>query len=446
MTKEYLAVELCEQFFNGINEKTFRRNKKKYIADLKAMGFNVTEGKRGKFTTYILEPVEKTPERKANDEFLKIIGCDIGDKNIELLKFILKSILEKKIVPTRQEIANNAWHAGVTKSIVSEGTITNYNKFFYDNNVLVPAMATPVWIENPVIRYKDGKRIETYIERDYDKETGEILPTYHKLHVNWIYYDYGKDGITANRERLNDTFQKVFHETFQKAFAEAYERYIFPLIGKMPKSFIAEETTKLRRKVMRNLGKEYGIHACERIAEPIINIEIAGKLKEYFGLNQQQEKNIEIDVSNIDVVEINRPAGTSPTAIEREMEYHFLIKSRVKLHEQGKHSLPLDLYYKWHGEATFDVYLNSTAQFEIDDNKPVIDLSESLERHETANEIALEKNEANFVSEESVAEPDFEKQLNAYIFKGKEATEDDWLALMTAKNKNKQRSLEPWER
>ncbi len=31
MTKEYLAAELCEQFFNGIDEKTFRRNKKSIL-------------------------------------------------------------------------------------------------------------------------------------------------------------------------------------------------------------------------------------------------------------------------------------------------------------------------------------------------------------------------------------------------------------------------------
>ena len=42
MTNEYLAVELCEQFFNGIDETTFRRNKK-YIALLESMGFAVTE-------------------------------------------------------------------------------------------------------------------------------------------------------------------------------------------------------------------------------------------------------------------------------------------------------------------------------------------------------------------------------------------------------------------
>ena len=69
---------------------------KKYIALLESMGFAVTEIKngRGRHTIYILEEIGK-PSNK-NEEFLEILGCNIGKRNIELIKFLLKSILERK--------------------------------------------------------------------------------------------------------------------------------------------------------------------------------------------------------------------------------------------------------------------------------------------------------------------------------------------------------------
>ncbi|MFZ0444196.1 MAG: hypothetical protein WAM95_06090 [Bacillus sp. (in: firmicutes)] len=330
-----------------------------------------------------LTPKEKSKQQKADDEFLKIIGCEIGDKNIELLKFILKSILEKEIVPTREEFANRAWHEETTESIVSKGTITNYMNLLKDNNIIVEPSETPVM--------------------EVDKETGEI-EEYNVKHVNWIYYDYGKDGIVANRERLSEDFQKMFHAVYGREFAEAKKSQLKSMLKQGYSK--ADAISILQRKVIRELGTHYEIVACERVAEPIINFAIAGKLKKYFGLNEQR-KEITPDFSNVEVVDIERPIGQAPSEIESYVGYRQLMRQRADLYKKGKDAFSLSLYNKLHGEETFAHFLKSKTL------GMAIDFSKSFEKHKELNEIALMKNEVmpeNIIVEEITGFPEAPKK------------------------------------
>lgn len=361
MTNEYLAAELCELHFNGIDDKTFRRNKKHYIALLEAKGFSVTEGKRGRYITYILTPKEKTEQQKAKDEFLEIINCEIGKHDIELLKFLLKTIMEKKVVPVQDEFVNLGLHENIITA-ENRSKVKNYLTFLKENKIIVEPLETPVWI------YNEG------VLPDYDPETGEIFPTYYKKHVRYVYYDYGKDGRVANREKLSDLTQKVFHEAFKRIFAEEYQIHIIPLKkSKMPKAFISEAVTKLQRKTMRELGQDYGIHACERVEEPIISWKVKFRLEEYFGLNKPVEANrdIEIDVSKIPLVEVNRPVGKDNNKMVQLMEYQNLLRQRAQLYKEGKNAFPLHLYEKWHGEEEFAKAVN-------EETKPVLKIEDDI--------------------------------------------------------------------
>lgn len=271
MSNEYLAAELCTEFFNGIDEKTFRRNKKKYIADLEKT-FHVTEAKRGRFTIYILEPKEciRTPEQIEDDEFLEIINCDIGKLNIELLKFILKAILEKKIVPGHNEIAHHANGAGIK---TSQTAVTNYMKFFRDNNVIVEPIKIPVWDNDPRIK------------RVFDKETGEIYPTYYKKIVKRIYFDFADNDVAFHRLRLPKLTQNALEMAFNNLWPEVLEEKIIPLYAMgHDEEHIKKERSKAQKNLIRKIGKAFGINYCVRMDEPIINPEVKRKLKEYFDI------------------------------------------------------------------------------------------------------------------------------------------------------------------
>ncbi|MED4634984.1 hypothetical protein P9443_19110 [Peribacillus frigoritolerans] len=273
MTTEYLVVEVCEQFFNGIDEKTFRRNKKKkYVPDLEARGFKVTEGKRGRFSTIILDDSERkfTPQQIEDAEFLEIIECDIGKHDITLLKFILKSILERKIVPGHNELAHHANLVGIK---TGQTTITNYMAFFRENNIIVDPMTIPVWDNNPLIK------------RVVDEETGEILPTYHKRICNRIYFDFAKDGSSFERDRLSKNTQEAIEMAYYNMLPEMMETKIYPLytMGHSDK-YINNERMKAQSQLLREIGTAYGINYCVRMDEPIINPIIKRQLKEYFGI------------------------------------------------------------------------------------------------------------------------------------------------------------------
>lgn len=85
MRREYIATELCEHELGGIKEATFRRNKQKYLADLRVNN-HLELGKRGSFITYILQSKKRkmTAEEKADSGFwissavkseIKTLGC-----------------------------------------------------------------------------------------------------------------------------------------------------------------------------------------------------------------------------------------------------------------------------------------------------------------------------------------------------------------------------------
>ncbi|MGM2859638.1 hypothetical protein ACS2QN_03020 [Bacillus cereus group sp. Bce021] len=420
MTNEYLAAELCEQFFNGIDEKTFRRNKKKYIALLESMGFAVTEIKngRGRHTIYILEKIGKTEQQKADEEFLEILGCDIGKRNIELIKFLMKSILERKIVPVQDELTHWARQEHLIQS-TSRGVVKSYMKFFKKNKIIIKAMAVPVWVDDEI-----GNR-------EYDPETGEILPTYHKVIANKVYYDFADKKVGGYRKRLGDRAQEAIDKAYNVMLREEFQKKIVPMIKKrIERSIIEKAKISLRNKVLKEVGRAYGLNDCVRIYEPIINPRIQGQLKSYFGLDKHEPHNIEIDVSHIKVVDVKHSVGKKPTEIEAMMEYHLLLKSHVQLYKTNEYAMPLYMYNKWHDDETFESKLNelSAPIVEQDVTIPNSDISESFDKNKMINESTLMQCESEYINEDA---PTFEKELSAFKFKPQtEVTTDDMKNIM----------------
>lgn len=422
MTNEYLAVELCEQFFNGIDETTFRRNKKKYITLLESMGFAVTEIKngRGRHTIYILEKIGKTEQQKADEEFLEILGCNIGKRNIELIKFLLKSILERKIVPVQEEMTHWARQEHLIQS-TSRGVVKSYMKFFYKNKIIIKAMTIPVWVDDEI-----GNR-------EYDPETGEILPTYRKVIANKIYYDYADREVGGYRKRLGDRAQEAIDTAYNVILRERFQREIVPMIKKrVERSIIEKAKISLRKKVLKEVGKAYGLNECVVIYEPIINPRIQGQLKSYFGLDKHEPHNmdIEIDTSHLKVVDVKRPVGTKPTEIEAMMEYHLLLKSHVQLYKDGKYAMPLYMYNKWHGDEAFESKLNELTVPTVEQNVtiPNLNISEYLDKYKTINDATLMQCESEYANEDA---PTFEKELSAFKIKPQtEVTTDDMKNIM----------------
>ncbi|TDT85302.1 hypothetical protein DEU41_2790 [Bacillus sp. AG1163] len=422
MTNEYLAVELCEQFFNGIDETTFRRNKKKYIALLESMGFAVTEVKngRGRHTIYILEEIGKTEQQKADEEFLEILGCDIGKRNIELIKFLLKSILERKIVPVQEELTHWARQEYLIQS-TSRGVVKSYMKFFYKNKIIIKAMLVPVWVDDEI-----GNR-------EYDPETGEIFPTYHKVIANKVYYDYADREVGGYRKRLGERAQKAIDTSYNVILRERFQREIVPMIKKrVERSIIEKAKISLRNKVLKEVGRAYGLNDCVRIYEPIINPRIRGQLKSYFGLDKHEPHNmdVEVDTSHLKVIDVKRQVGTKPTEIEKQMEYHLLLKSHAQLYKNNEYAMPLYMYNKWHGDEAFESKLNELTVPTVEQNVtiPNFDISEYSEMFKTINDSMLMQCESEYANEDA---PTFEKELSAFKFKPQtEVTTDDMKNIM----------------
>ncbi|MCU4898079.1 hypothetical protein OB968_02730 [Bacillus cereus] len=435
MTNEYLAVELCEQFFNGIDENTFRRNKKKtYIPQLEAMGYKVTEIKngRGRHTIYILEEVGKTEQQKANEEFLEILNCDdIGDKNIELMKFILKAILKKELVPAHEELANAARHDGI-QNVKSKTTISNYIGFFKENGVIIDPIEIPVWVDDEI-----GNR-------EYDEETGEIYPTYYKNVVNKLYYDYADEGVGGHRKRLKPRTQEAIDTAFKTMYREEFQKIIVPMIKKkIDRSIIKEAKSFLQSRVLKEIGKAYGLNRCTVIEEPIINPCMQNELKSYFGLNKQDQfgMNIEIDTSHIKVVDVKRQVGTKPTEIEAMMEYHLLLKSHAQLYKNSEYAMPLHIYNKWHKGKAFEdtVHELSVPIVKQDVIIPQDDILQSYTKNKQVNEIALQQCESQYTNEGT---PTFDKDLAAFKFKPQsDVTTNDMKNIMLKGMMNKQRGV-----
>lgn len=280
MIREYIVPELCEQYLGGIDKDTFRRNKAHYMNELQNKGdVEETDRKRGRYTIYTFEPKnrEMTAKEKADEEFLNIIGCEIGDKDIRLLKFILKSILEQKIVPVHEEITHYANLAGILKT---RGTVGNYIAFLEDNHIIVKPMQIPVWVDNPVIR-RDGTEI--YLKRKFDSETGEVFPTYYKKIVKHVYFDYAKDDVCTRRKRVSKVTQEAIEMAFNNLWPEVMEMKIYPLYNQNHGyKYIEHERQKAQANLIREIGSAYGMRSCVRIEEPIISSSVKQRLKEYF--------------------------------------------------------------------------------------------------------------------------------------------------------------------
>lgn len=283
MIREYIAPELCEQFLGGIDPATFRRNKKHYMKEhnIKEIG-----RKRGRYPLYTYEQKQKeqSPQEKADADFLEILECSIGGRNIELMKFILKSILERKIAPVQDEIALRANQLGIWGTD-SRGSVKNYIAFLKNNGILLEPMEIPVWVDNPIIN-RDGK--EVWIKRKVDLETGEILPTYYKRIVKHYFFDCVKNeaGKVIKRNRVSDTTAKAIEIAFNNLWADAEQIEIIPMyaMGYTAKE-ISNQRSKVQSRIIREIGESFGMNNCCREEEPIINPTIKQRLKDYF--NQQ---------------------------------------------------------------------------------------------------------------------------------------------------------------
>ncbi|MFD6211200.1 hypothetical protein [Peribacillus sp. NPDC060253] len=268
-TKEYSVLELCEQVL-FVKKQTFKNSQDKYLSKL-SENYHVEIIKKRPMII-ALTTKGKSPQQVDDTKFLEIIGCDIGGKDITLLKFILKSILERIIVPGQDEIAHHAKQAGIW-STDSRGSVKNYMAFLRENNIIVEPMTIPTWDNNPLVK------------RVIDKETGEILPTYYKKICNRIYFDYAKDGSSFQRERLPKNTQEAIEMAYYNSLPEMMESKIYPLYAKgHSDKYINNERMKAQDKLLREIGTAYGINYCVRMDEPSINPVIKGKLKEYFGI------------------------------------------------------------------------------------------------------------------------------------------------------------------
>ena len=266
-TKEYSVLELCEQKWH-VKLQTFKNNPDRYWNELKKE--NHVEFVKKRPIIVAVTPIGKSPKQVENERFLEIIGCGIGKLNIDLLKFILKAILEKKIVPGHNEIAHHANVAGIK---TSQTAVTNYMAFLKEQNIIVEPIKIPVWDNDPA-----AKRV-------FDKETGEIYPTYFKSIVNRIYFDFAKDEISFNRFRLPKLTQNALELAYNNLWPEVLQEKIYPLyaLGHDEK-FITKERIKAQKNLIRKIGKAFGINYCVRMDEPIINPEVKRKLKGYFDI------------------------------------------------------------------------------------------------------------------------------------------------------------------
>ncbi|HDR7529723.1 TPA: hypothetical protein QCX69_000803 [Bacillus anthracis] len=340
-TKEYSVLELCEEVLN-VKQQTFKNSKTKYMKKLE-QNFNI-EIKKKKPMIYALTPKEPSSQQKKDEEFLEILECDIGNRNIELIKFLLKSILERKIVPVQEELTHWARQEHLIQS-TSRGVVKNYMEFFNDNDIIVPPMEIPIWDDNEI-----GNR-------KIDMETGEIYPTYYKKVAKKIYYDFADKKVGGYRKRLGERAQEAIDTAYKTIYRERYQKEIVPMIKKQIESSIIDKAKfSLRKKVLQEVGKAYGLHYCVVVYEPIINPRIQEQLKSNFGLNKHEPHNtdIEIDVSHLKVVDVKRPVGTKPTEIEVMMERHLLLKSHAQLYKDGKYAMPLYIYNKWHKDGAFE--------------------------------------------------------------------------------------------
>ncbi|USK33521.1 hypothetical protein LIT25_23945 [Bacillus sp. F19] len=408
MIKKHTVAELCEHELNGIDAKTFRRNKKNYLQNLEKSYFVEIIGQRNQI--FVLTPKEQSKQQKDDAEFLEILGCDIGRKNIELMKFILKTLLEKQIVPAQDEITHWARQENLVQG-EKHGTVGNYMGFLREHNILIDPMETPVWVHNPDVL------------PEYDKETGEIFPTYIKKHVTFVYYDYAENGVGAHRKRLGEDAQKAIHQAYQIMYAEEFQRVIVPLLKKkVDKSTISEQIFFLKMRVLQTVGEAYGLNKCVRLEEPIINFEVASKLKNYFGLNKPKSNDVEINVDHIEVININRPVCQLLTnELEALMDYNNLLNKRIEIYKSGKDAFPLYMYEKWHGDK-FEERLKTSKVLDQNNSIPAFDLSESFKDYKKSNVVALSTVDiAETVDKDLLKEElDFEKQLMAFKFKPKE--------------------------
>ncbi|MCU7711126.1 hypothetical protein OK414_03680 [Priestia sp. JV24] len=416
MKKEYTVAQLCEHELNGIDGKTFRRNKAKYVSDLEEKYHVEILGKRNQI--FVLTPKKKSLKQFEDETFLKILNCDIGKRDIQLLKLILKSLLEKKVVPTHEELAKLGRQAGI-KNIKSKTTVTNYFKFMRDNKIILPPLETPVWV------YDEN------VIPDYDEETGEIYPTYYRKHVNRIYFDYAEKNVGSHRKRLSKDSQNAIDKAYKLLYNEKHQRVIIPMVkAKVNKAVIKKKRELLQEKVLQEVGKAYGLNYCVVIEEPIINFGMVNELKELFGITEEKQRITELDinVSHIEVVNINRPVGISMSELEQMLEYKKLINERVQLYKEKESALPLEMYEKWHG-----------IEFEQQLMKGITEInsSENSNDFNEANDSAVKVNEDNHVVDTCDTQDDFKKQLAAFKFKSNK-TVNDGTSLMLSAFMNKQ--------
>ena len=257
-------------------------------------------------------------------------------------------------------------------------------------------MAIPVWVDDEI-----GNR-------EYDPETGEILPTYRKVIANKVYYDYADREVGGYRKRLGDRAQEAIDTAYNVILRERFQKEIVPMIKRVERSIIEKAKISLRKKVLKEVGKAYGLNECVVIYEPIINPRIQGQLKSYFGLDKHEPHNIEIDVSHIKVVDVKHSVGTKPTEIEAMMEYHLLLKSHAQLYKDGKYAMPLYMYNKWHGDEAFESKLNELTVPTVEQNVtiPNLNISEDLEKYKAINDATLMQCESEYTNEDA---PTFEK-------------------------------------
>lgn len=238
---KYTTKELCELILK-INPKYFKGARKQAALKKLRLMYDVIEEKDGRTNYFTLTP---------KNGLLNILQCKIGNKDINVIEMILKSIMDNEIVPIQSEFAR------ITG--LAQSTVSGYITFLQKNEIIIPPAT------------------ETIIKRDED--TGYEISRYEKKMGTYIYYET-KNGSVI---KLDEKTQEMAHNMYGKSWAVEYAKVINPLLQNgIQEKRLQNLKGLIKRNVWLEIEKACGLNKCNRIMKPIISLEIRQQLKEYF--------------------------------------------------------------------------------------------------------------------------------------------------------------------
>ncbi|MEN3780471.1 hypothetical protein [Priestia megaterium] len=238
--------ELCARF--SLGPSAFKRKQQREAALKRKVEptHHYHEVKEGRENFYYIKP---------KGGLISILDCNIGKRDIEVIKTILKVIIERKHVPVQPVYANLA---GVTQSAIS-----GYITFLKEHDIIVPPVT------------------QTEYVLDEKEKTGEILSKREKKEGHWIYYDITADN---SYNLLDESTQAQIHDMYTKNWGFEYATQVVPLQqeygikGQDLKGVIGN----IDRLIWQKINKTFGLNNGKRIMEPEINPDVVKELTEHF--------------------------------------------------------------------------------------------------------------------------------------------------------------------